>query len=248
MRYYYDLHIHSALSPCANDNMTPKNIILESIKKGLDIISVTDHNSCGNVEAILDCKKDMELEGKDTPIVIPGIEVETSEEVHATCLFTEIDSLKALEKAVRGNMLPIKNKPGFFGNQFLMDKDDNILGQEEQLLLTASSLSLMELFEETDRLGGVCIPAHITNSSYSLLSNFGTIPTYMPISFIELPKNFKPTETGSDLSMLKQYPATISSDAHSLDEISVAENFIDLPYDRTEIKLNHIIDFLKLKV
>ena len=42
---HYDLHIHSCLSPCADDSMTPHNICNMAKIKGLDLIAVTDHNS-----------------------------------------------------------------------------------------------------------------------------------------------------------------------------------------------------------
>ena len=54
MKVYYDLHIHSALSPCAEVEMTPNNIVNMSLLKGLDMIAVTDHNSCGNIRAVME--------------------------------------------------------------------------------------------------------------------------------------------------------------------------------------------------
>ena len=42
---YYDLHIHSCLSPCADNDMTPSNIAGMASLKGLDIIALTDHNT-----------------------------------------------------------------------------------------------------------------------------------------------------------------------------------------------------------
>lgn len=52
MMLYYDLHIHTALSPCASDEMTPNNIINMALIKGLDVIGITDHNSARNVKAV----------------------------------------------------------------------------------------------------------------------------------------------------------------------------------------------------
>ena len=68
MKYYVDLHIHSALSPCADDDMTPNNIVNMAMLKGLDIISVTDHNSAENLEAVINA-------GRNRILVIPGMEI-----------------------------------------------------------------------------------------------------------------------------------------------------------------------------
>ena len=46
---WVDLHIHSCLSPCADDDMTPANICGMAHIKGLDAIAVTDHNTARNL-------------------------------------------------------------------------------------------------------------------------------------------------------------------------------------------------------
>ena len=45
MMLYYDFHIHSALSPCGDADMTPNNIVGMASIKGLDAIAVSDHNT-----------------------------------------------------------------------------------------------------------------------------------------------------------------------------------------------------------
>ncbi|MFH1297620.1 MAG: PHP domain-containing protein, partial [Bacteroidota bacterium] len=47
-----DLHIHTCLSPCADLEMSPRNIVTEAKKKGLDIIGICDHNSAENFPAV----------------------------------------------------------------------------------------------------------------------------------------------------------------------------------------------------
>ncbi len=53
MRFYYDLHIHSCLSPCGDDDMTPCNIVGMAKLIGLDVIELTDHNTYRNAHAVL---------------------------------------------------------------------------------------------------------------------------------------------------------------------------------------------------
>lgn len=50
---FYDLHIHSCLSPCGDQDMTPKNIVNMALLKELELIALTDHNSCKNCPAIM---------------------------------------------------------------------------------------------------------------------------------------------------------------------------------------------------
>ena len=89
-----DLHIHTALSPCADDDMTPNNIVNMALIKGLDAIAITDHNSCDNVEAVIKVAGDRLL-------VVPGMEVQTREEVHLLCYFDDLDKLIHFDGIIR---------------------------------------------------------------------------------------------------------------------------------------------------
>ena len=97
MKCYYDFHIHTALSPCGDDDMTPNNIVNMAVLKGLDAIAITDHNTAKNVPACVECAKDKPL------VVIPGMEIETAEEIHMLALFDNTDALMRLDKIVSEN-------------------------------------------------------------------------------------------------------------------------------------------------
>ena len=146
MKLYYDLHIHSALSPCGDKDMTPNNIVNMSIIKGLDVIAVTDHNSCGNVRAV------MEVAG-DRLLVIPGMEVETSEEVHVVCYFADIENAEKMGEYIKKHMSGVKNQEEIFGEQLYMDADDNVIGKEENLLVTATDLNIFRVVEKAKEFG-----------------------------------------------------------------------------------------------
>ena len=131
--FAYDLHIHSALSPCGDEDMTPNNIANMAYLKGLDVIAVTDHNSCRNVSAVQKC-------GANAGVtVIPGMEVETSEEVHMVCLFKSLNDAYEMEDYVTAHLPVIKNKPEIFGRQLVMDENDQITDIKENLLITATT-------------------------------------------------------------------------------------------------------------
>ncbi len=230
MELYYDLHIHSALSPCGDKDMTPNNIVNMSIIKGLDIIAVTDHNTCGNVRAC------MEVAG-DRLLIIPGMEIETSEEVHMVCYFPKIENAEAMEKYVKEHMPKIKNDENIFGEQLYMDAEDNITGKEENLLVTATNLDIFEVVEKTKEFGGVAVPAHIDRSSYSVLSNLGFIPPELVFQTVEITaKNRLKMEEEYG----KKYNIISNSDAHYLEDISEPEFFINIMSKNAE----NVIGFL----
>ena len=159
MKLYYDFHIHTCLSPCGDDDMTPNNIVNMSLLKGLDAIAITDHNHAGNVLSCIEAAKGTDL------LVIGGMEVETSEEIHMIVLFEDLQKLYKIEKFIHSNLPPIKNKIDIFGEQILMDSDDNVVGREERFLVTACSIDIFTLYDYVTREGGVIFPAHADKKS-----------------------------------------------------------------------------------
>lgn len=235
MEYSYDLHIHTALSPCANNDMTPNNIVNMSILKQLDIIAITDHNSCENVKAVIEVSKMTDL------IVIPGMEVESLEEIHMICLFKDIENALKMQNIVYDNLPSIKNKPEIFGRQLLYSSKDEIIGENDRLLITATKLSIDDVIQLTEKFDGVVYPAHIDRNSYSILSNLGIVPDDLKIKAIEFSKYVLPQDMFNKYSYLKRYYPIQSSDAHYLEDIMERINFIEL--DKKNI--NAIINKLK---
>lgn len=216
MRLYYDMHIHSALSPCGDEDMTPNNIVNMAMLLGLDIISVTDHNSCRNVRAVMEA-----AHGKVR--VISGMEITTSEEVHVLCYFKDIEAAEDMGRLVEDKTLKIKNETEIFGRQLIMDSEDNVVGEVEHLLVNATSLDIYEVAEEVKRRGGIFVPAHIDKASYSVFSNLGFLPPDLPIDGVEITaKNLE--KLASDYTKI---PILTSSDAHYLENIAERERFFD---------------------
>lgn len=223
MKCYYDLHIHSALSPCGDDEMTPNNIVNMSIIKGLDAIAVTDHNSCGNVRAV------MEAAG-DRLLVVPGMEVETAEEVHVVCYFPTIEAAERMQGVVRAHLPPVENRKEIFGNQLYMDAADEVVGEEAMLLVRATTLSIGEVFRHAAVCGGTAVPAHIDRDSYSVLANLGFIPPELPVRTVEItPKNRARMEGAYGM-----YQILSNSDAHYLEDIAEPTYFLDISAKNVE--------------
>ena len=237
MKVYYDFHIHSCLSPCGDNDMTPNNIVNMSALKGLDAIAITDHNCGENAKAAMEAAKELPL------TVIPGMEIETSEEIHMVALFPDVSSLLEMQEIVANALPPIKNKPAIFGEQIIMDKHDKIVDFKKQFLITACSLNIFEVAGKVRELGGVVFPAHIDKSSYSVLSNLGSIPEELEFSTVEIKKNPVPQNL-CDMGVEAKYNILHNSDAHYLWDISEKENYIDCKSTSIEDILHKISEYI----
>lgn len=222
MKYSADLHIHSALSPCADNEMTPNNIVNMALLKGLNIIAVTDHNSAGNIQALSRCAEGTGL------LVVPGMELMTSEEVHLVCLLPNPEAALIVQDRVYEALPGIKNREEIFGQQLLMDENDVITGTVSQLLITAAAITLEEASDMVESCGGVVIPAHIDRNSFSLISNLGMIPEKPAYKYLELSKNCDVYDYRLQNPQLDKYKFIRSSDAHTLGDMLERETIIDL--------------------
>lgn len=218
MKLYYDFHIHSALSPCGDTDMTPNNLINMSIIKGLDAVALTDHNACENARAAA-------AVAGDKIIFIPGMEVETSEEVHIVTLFPTADAAEEMQRILADSSPYIPNRPEIFGNQYIMDENDEICGEIDRMLVTASGLDIYTVVAAAKDLGGIAYPAHIDRESYSVLSNLGFIPPDLDISAVEITEKSRAALEGE---YSNRYNIITSSDAHYLWDISERNHYIEV--------------------
>lgn len=235
----YDLHIHSALSPCALEEMSPNNIVNMALISDLDVIAVTDHNSAKNMKSILEVAKNTTL------VVIPGIEVESREEIHVVCLFPNLEMIFAMQEFVYANLTMLKNKPKVLGNQLLFDDEDEIIGIEDQLLSFATKISFEKIILKTHELGGIAIPAHIDRPSYSVISNLGMIPDNELLTCLEI------SRYGDYEAYVKKYDRYCimqNSDSHELGFIGSCRRSFEIDVeDRSLITAATIIENLKKK-
>jgi len=233
MKIYYDLHIHTSLSPCASDDMTPNNIINMALLKKLDVIGITDHNSYENVEPVYSLGKEKGI------LVVPGLEVQTKEEVHLLCYFYSIDYCIEIGEIVNEKMKNIKNNKTIFGNQFIMNKQDEIIGEKDNLLLSCCDLGLEDIFKIIEGKG-VCVPAHVDRTANSIIYNLGFIPEIPNLNTIEVSKNKNLKNFFEEFPCYKKYRVIRSSDAHYLGDISERDEFLNC-----FMELKSIIDWLR---
>ncbi len=216
----YDMHLHSCLSPCGDDDMTPGNIVGMASVLGLDAIALTDHNTTKNCPAFLKMAEQFGL------IAIPGMELTTAEEVHVLCYFGNLEDALSFDRYVEDKILPIPNNPQFFGNQILIDEEDEPCGTFDTLLISATSISFDQVFDLVKEYHGIMVPAHVDKSSTSLLSNLGMIPENAKFRIAELRHPERLAELQKQHPYLEKCHILSSSDAHRLDAMHEPVNFI----------------------
>lgn len=240
MKIYADLHIHTALSPCGDDNMTPNNIVNMSKLKGLGAIAITDHNSCENVEACIGAALESGL------IVIPGMELQTKEDIHIVCLFSSIEKAYDFQEYVYKHLPSIKNRPDIFGDQIIFDSSDKIIGHNEKMLLSSTDISFDEAFEVVKGLGGLFIPAHIDRDSFSILYSLGFIPDYLDIKVLEYCSEENKKLLFNRGMISNRYRYIKSSDAHYLHQILEGDEAIGIENIHSENDVTEILKSLEI--
>ena len=228
---FADLHMHSCLSPCADDDMTPANICGMAYIKGLQAIAVTDHNTGRNLPYVKEAADHYGL------IFLPGMEITTKEEVHLLGYFKDVETAVEVGEIFSSHLPPMKNKPDFFGNQLVMNTDDEVVDIEDRLLIGATDLDLEECTRIIREHGGAAVPAHI-NRGHGLLTNLGLFPTEPEFPVVEVRNELDVND-----KLIGNRRRLQSSDAHHLGDI--LEAVYDLPAER--FSLGGLFDYVSGK-
>ncbi len=193
--------------------MTPANIVGMAVIKGLDVIAVTDHNSCKNCPAVLAAAEEYGI------LAVPGMEINTSEEVHAVCLFEELKAAMEFDAYVYEKLIPFPNKEEIFGKQQIYNTEDQVCGTVPNLLINAADISFEGLWELVRGYGGVMFPAHVDKTANSLIANLGFIPPDSLFKTAEVKDLTKLHGLKKSNPYLEQCRIISNSDAHYLEHI-----------------------------
>lgn len=226
-----ELHVHTVLSPCAELEMLPPLIVQEALERGIHLIAITDHNSIGNIKAVQKAAAGTVL------TVLPGMELQTREEVHVLCLFDQLEQAERWHKVVTSCLPAMENRPGYFGDQLLVDETGEFVARESRLLLTSTNLSIDEVWNQVEALGGMVIPAHVNRPANGLLSMLGFVPPEIPFSALEISRHLKPSAAVALHPELASYPLVQGGDAHRLEDLRGANQFMIEAPTLAEIKL-----------
>ena len=217
MRAYCDLHMHSCLSPCGDEAMTPQNIAGMAKLKGLDLIAVTDHNTARQLPSVAAVCQKMGVN------LLPGLELNTREEVHLLSYFPTVADALRFSDFIYERLPDIPNMPGFFGRQVVMDEDDQESGVEPKLLISALDIDLDSMTRVIRSFGGLPVPAHINRGSNGILNALGFLPPGADFAALEMTEGFSCPGDFSGWKILH------SSDAHHLEDILERLFSLELP-------------------
>lgn len=211
MKLFVDLHIHSCLSPCGDELMTPNNIVGMAFLKQLDAIAVCDHNTARNLPAIA------EVAGAMGVLLLPGLELTTREEAHLLCYFPSVAEALAFSDAIYPHLPDTPNAPDYFGRQTVMNIQDEPVAEEPKLLISALDLTFEECARLCSAMGGKPVPAHINRGGNGVLNALGFLPAGAGYAALEV---YPALPLACPEDVLGRYPLLRSSDAHRLEDIS----------------------------
>ncbi len=208
-----DLHIHSALSACGENTMSPRRILERAHAAGLNLVALTDHNASEHVELFCRLADDFGMKA------IPALEVTSREEVHALAYFSDLERLRKFQQMLDDSMPPLENNADFFGDQVVYDERDEIVGLDTRLRQIGSALGLAGLVYEVHRLAGIIVPAHVFRGRYSLTSQLGFIDGETGFDAVEITAKEwrrRRLRVGARENGL---PVVAGSDSHFLEDI-----------------------------
>jgi 3',5'-nucleoside bisphosphate phosphatase len=212
LEYRAELHVHTVLSPCAGVEMIPPLIVRTALQHQINIIAITDHNASANVAAVQKAARDTLL------TVIPGMELQTREEVHLLCLFAICEQLYEFQEIVNKNFPLIQNDPDYFGEQFVVDDTGDFIKREERLLLLSCELDFEAAVNLVKDFGGLAIPAHVDRKAFGLYANLGFIPPDSQIDAVEISRHITPDEAHRYYPDLSGKTLLQGGDVHYLDD------------------------------
>jgi PHP family Zn ribbon phosphoesterase len=210
-KFRTDLHVHTVLSPCAEVEMIPPLIVQKALEKNIDLIAITDHNASANVRAVQRAAEGTSL------TVLPGMEVQSREDVHLLTIFDMVETLETWQAEVNHALPDLPNEPDFLGEQFVVDETGEFLRNEPRLLLTSTRFSIDEIFTRVKALRGLVIPAHVDRTAYGLLPTLGLISESWQLLALEISRHTTPEKAAATFPALRQFPLIQNGDVHHLD-------------------------------
>jgi len=208
-----DLHVHTVVSACAEVEMIPPLIVRRARELGLKLIGVTDHHSVENAQAVQQAARQYGIK------VLPGMEVQTREEVHVICLFDELDTAENWQEMIWKYLPEASNREEHFGVQYVVDAQGGYVRTNTRLLQISTTLSFEQVVLLGEQWGGLALPAHVDRPKYSLFANLGMIPEGVELVGVEISRHVTAEEAHSRFPSLRGVGLLQSGDAHRLDDM-----------------------------
>ena len=161
--------------------MTPANIAGLAKLAGAELIAVTDHNAADNLPAVQCCCNAYGLR------LLPGVEVNTAEEIHVLCYFKTVDTALEFGRLLYAALPEFQHDPAVWGRQLVMDEKRRSAAHRGQ---TADGRGVDGYLRgkrpPARRLGALLCPRMWKKDSYALLSVLWFLPEDLPFAAVEL--------------------------------------------------------------
>ncbi|MDK2945625.1 hypothetical protein SAMN04488588_0342 [Geotoga petraea] len=203
-------HNHTVLSPCADISMSSDLYKELLLKSNINWLAITDHNSTRNIRPFINYFSNTDIK------IVPGIEVQTIEEVHVIILFNKLDEAEKFGKFIESSLIINKYDPEKFGYQICLNGEGDfeyIL--ENPYLGSSSKYSINKLVMEAKKYETIVFPAHIFRA-FGLITQLGLPPKDIEFDAVEV-KNEKEIEFAKDLGFSN---FIFGNDAHTPDELN----------------------------
>jgi PHP family Zn ribbon phosphoesterase len=212
-RYEADLHIHTVASPCGMVEMIPPLIIAAAQMAGLDMIAIVDHNCCENAGAVIEAAEGSGIR------VLPGMEVQSVEGVHLLCLFDDLEQAHEMQESVYSSLPDVPGAARFIDEQFVVDAAGEFVSYCDRPISLPTRMEIETIWQQADRLGGMCIPSHIDKSGTGICGVLGMMPEEPVFEAVEISANLTPEVARVKYPSVGDLPIVQDSDAHWLDAI-----------------------------
>ncbi len=214
---YYDLHIHSALSPCGDNTMTINNIFNMAYIKGLDLIALCDHNSLKQQFYLEKVINNDILKGRVE--YIHGVELQSKENIHVLAYFLKNTDLNKIQSWIEDHLPDIKNDIEFYGHQYIFNDEDEVIEEYGTLLIQSLDLSIQEIIDAIHDFGGFVVLAHVLSKRFGAYQVLGKDIVSLDYDGIEVTSLKEMKDLKTLCADIKDEFVFISSDAHYLEDI-----------------------------
>jgi PHP family Zn ribbon phosphoesterase len=217
-----DLHIHSALSACAENIMSPGRILHKAHQSGLNMVAITDHNASGSlhVASLLAAQYNIKL--------IFGMEVSTWEDVHLLALFDSLDQIVEFQSFIDKHLPELENMPDIYGYQVIYNEHNEIVDVDLQLRQTGIQVNLTDTVTKIHECHGIAVPAHVMRGKFSVTSQLGFIDSSADFDLVEIAATRWRRENRFLGEKIRGFTAMPNSDAHFLND--VGRTYFELPH------------------
>lgn len=234
MKVYYDIHIHSTLSACADELQTPNNILNMAMLKGLNMISITDHNTLKHLPTFQKIISSYDF------LFLYGCEVTVKEGFHVLTYFETLEKALLFDKILEDINTKEPHDRDKFGSQDIFDEYDLKIKEIEYHLNYPLDITLKELTEKVHSLEGIVILAHVNRGECWMLNVYQDLGVF-DIDGIEIYGKENTEEVIKKYPYLKKLPIIYNSDAHSLEIINERINYLEL----TELSFKGFREYLE---